>query len=251
MYLLFCGKNLLLKRSGLGWELPRAGDISGIDYQTYPRLSARVELLAAINDANALVAHELLELVPLRTVLTVFPSEQIEQIVHAEQLLYYQQQTRFCSSCGTPLHIQTGHSWLFCGKCQREIYPTISPAMIVRVTRGDEILLAQANHFAAEQWSVLAGFCEVGESLEQTVAREVLEEVGITVKNIRYFGSQYWPFPHSLMVAFTAEYAGGEINLDTNEMRTAGFFTADKIPGRPSTAYSIANRLIDDFLRGI
>ena len=185
MYLLFCGKNLLLKRSELGWELPQAGDISGVDYQTYPLLSAKVGLLAGISDANAIAVHERLELVPLRTVLTVFPTEQIEQIVHAEQLLYYQQRTRFCSSCGTHLQIQTGHNWLFCGECQREIYPTISPAMIVRVTRGDEILLAQANHFAAEQWSVLAGFCEVGESLEQTVVREVLEEVGITVKNIR------------------------------------------------------------------
>jgi NAD+ diphosphatase len=96
---------------------------------------------------------------------------------------------------------------------------------------------------------VLAGFCEVGENVEQTVAREVLEEVGIQIKNIRYFGSQYWPFPNSLMLAFTAEYAGGEIVLELDEMRAAGFYAADELPGRPSSKYSIANQLIDDFIQ--
>lgn len=250
MYLIFCGKNLLLKRNGLGWELPQAADIAGIDYQPYAILSAKASLLAAISD-SAIVEHlSELELIPLRSVLMLLPKEQVEWIIHGEQLLFYQQHNQFCTVCGKGLQIREGHNWIYCKSCCREIYPTISPAMIVRITKGNKILLAQANHFAPEQWSVLAGFCEVGESLEQTVEREVFEEVGIKIKNIRYFGSQYWPFPHSLMVAFTAEYADGEVVVDHREMRAAGFFSRDDIPGRPSVGYSIANRLIDDFIFG-
>lgn len=250
MYLFFSGKALLLKLTDSGWQLPQADDIAGLDYQKSAIEIPSVQLLASVSAKQFDSDNSVLKLLPLREVLTLFPHALIEQIIYAEQLLHYQDNQRFCSHCGTKLVICSGQRWLYCMTCQREIYPTINPSMIVRVTRGDEILLAQANHFAPNQWSVLAGFCEVGESLEQTVEREVFEEVGLKVKNIRYFGSQFWPFPHSLMVAFTAEYASGEIVLDPHEMRAAGFFKRNELPGRPSTAYSIANRLIDDFLHG-
>ena len=119
--------------------------------------------------------------------------------------------------------------------------------MIVRISRGDEILLAHGTRFPAVFYSVLAGFVEPGESLEETVAREVREEVGIEVADVRYFGSQPWPFPNSLMVGFTAEYAGGELAPDPEELTDVQWFSVDDLPPVPPPL-SIARWLIDDFV---
>ena len=115
------------------------------------------------------------------------------------------------------------------------------------ITRDDKILLARAQRFPYAMYSVVAGFVEPGESLEQCVHREIREEVGITVKNLSYFGSQSWPFPNSLMVAFTAEHAGGDIRIDPAEIVDAGWYTADQLPRIPDKV-SIARRLIDWFI---
>ena len=122
--------------------------------------------------------------------------------------------------------------------------------MIVRVTRGEEILLARGRRFADPMYSVLAGFVDPGESLEECVRREVREEAAIEVEDIRYFGSQPWPFPHSLMVGFTARWAGGEIRIDPEELMDAGWFRADALPAVPPKQ-SIARQLIDAFVDGI
>lgn len=116
--------------------------------------------------------------------------------------------------------------------------------MIVLVQRGNEILLGRSNRFPNAFYSVLAGFVEPGESLEETVSREIYEETGIHVKNITYFGSQPWPFPNSLMIGFVAEYAGGEIRLFDDEILDAGWFTVDTLPNIPGSI-SIARKLID------
>jgi NAD+ diphosphatase len=123
----------------------------------------------------------------------------------------------------------------------------MSPAIIVAVTRGPEILLARARRFHADFYSVLAGFLEYGETLEQCVKREVREEVGIDVGNIRYFATQPWPFPNTLMVGFTADYAGGVVTVDNVEITDARWFTADELPSIPPKG-SIARRLIDWFV---
>jgi NAD+ diphosphatase len=115
------------------------------------------------------------------------------------------------------------------------------------VSRGDKLLLARSPRFRENMYSVLAGFVEPGETLEETVEREVLEECGIRVKNIRYFGSQPWPFPHSLMIGFTAEYAGGEITIDGEEIIDAGWYSVDNLPQIPDKI-SIARKLIDWFI---
>jgi NAD+ diphosphatase len=120
----------------------------------------------------------------------------------------------------------------------------------VAITRGCEILLAKGSHFKADFYSVLAGFVEPGETFEECVQREVEEEVGLKVKNIKYFGSQPWPFPDSLMVGFTAEYASGDINIDKNEILDAGWFTGEQLPLIPGSG-SIARSLIDWFIQGI
>jgi NAD+ diphosphatase len=123
-------------------------------------------------------------------------------------------------------------------------YPRISPAIITLVRRGDEALLANSGRFPVPMFSTLAGFCEVGESLEETLVREVREEVGLEVANVRYFGSQPWPFPNSLMIGFTADWAAGDIQVDGEEIKEARFFAADalpRIPPRLSIAWSLIN----------
>src|SRR5262249_3755857 len=131
-----------------------------------------------------------------------------------------------------------------CPACGLTAYPRIAPAVIVLVRRGEEALLARGARFPLPFYSTLAGFSEVGETLEQTVAREIREEVGVEVKDVRYFGSQPWPFPHSLMIGFTAEWAGGEIKCDPTEIADAKWFRADALP-LVSPPLSIARRLID------
>jgi len=134
-----------------------------------------------------------------------------------------------------------------CPQCGLLHFPRLAPAIIVLVERGNELLLARSRHFLPGMYSVLAGFVEPGESLEEAVLREVKEEVGVEVKDIKYFGSQPWPFPHSLMIGFTATYTGGEISLNDEEIEEAGWFTVDNLPSIPGKI-SIARKLIDGFL---
>ncbi len=153
----------------------------------------------------------------------------------------------FCGRCGIPLRLRETERAKECPQCGLLHFPRLAPAVIVLVERGHELLMARSRHFAPGVYSVLAGFVEPGETLEEAVEREVLEEVGIRIKDIRYFGSQPWPFPHSLMIGFTATYAGGEIAINDEEIEDAGWFTADNLPGQPGKI-SIARRLIEGFL---
>jgi NAD+ diphosphatase len=154
---------------------------------------------------------------------------------------------RFCGRCAQPTTLVPGERARRCTACHTPFYPRISPAVIMLVSRGDTMLLARNATFPGAFFSTLAGFVDVGESLEETVVREVREEVGIEVKNLRYFGSQPWPFGRSLMVGFTAEYASGDIRVDGQEIVEAAWFTADRLPQLPPRM-SIARRLIDSFL---
>jgi NAD+ diphosphatase len=165
----------------------------------------------------------------------------------ALQIVYWDRTHQFCSQCGTPTVDKSEERAKICHKCSFVSFPRMSPAIIVAVQKGDQILLARASRFPDGMYSVLAGFVEPGESLEQCVRREVKEEVGIEVKNIRYFGSQPWPFPNSLMVGFTAAYAGGKIRIDQKEIVDAGWFKVEKLPKIPDKI-SIARRLIDWFV---
>lgn len=169
----------------------------------------------------------------------------------ALQIMDWDRTHQYCGRCSTPVQAQTSDRAKVCPQCGLTSYPRLSPAIIVRVTRsgerGPELLLARAHRHPAGFYSVLAGFVEPGETLEACVRREIKEEVGIDVKNIRYFGSQPWPFPNSLMIAFTAEYAGGHIILEDEEIDRADWFTADALPRVPPPI-SIARSLIDDFV---
>ncbi len=153
---------------------------------------------------------------------------------------------RFCGRCGAATVLKEGEQARECPACRSLSYPRISPAVIVAVVRGDRILLARAARSPPGLYSVLAGYVEPGETLEECVRREVREETGIEVANLRYFASQPWPFPHSLMIAFTAEHASGEIAVDGVEILDAGWYRADGLPGIPGPM-TVARRLIDWF----
>lgn len=165
----------------------------------------------------------------------------------AIQVIDWATSHRFCGRCATPTVRLPTERCLRCPACELSAYPRITPAMIVLVRRGAEALLASNANFPGGFYSTLAGFAEIGESLEETVAREVREEVGVEVKDIRYFGSQPWPFPHSLMVGFVAEHAAGEIVIDPKEISDAKWFTATDLPMLPPPI-SIARRMIDAWL---
>jgi NAD+ diphosphatase len=165
----------------------------------------------------------------------------------AAQLLRWERINRFCGGCGKPTHPAPDEHAMICGECDLKVFPTVAPAIIVAVVKEDSILLARAHRFPPDLYSVIAGFVEPGETLEQCVVREVREETGITVGGIRYFGSQSWPFPNSLMIAFTAEYAGGEIHRGEDEIADAGWFSRENMPAIPSRI-SVARKLIDWFL---
>lgn len=165
----------------------------------------------------------------------------------AVQVVEWDRAHRFCGTCGTPTTPAAGEMARVCPACGAAHYPRISPAVIVRVERGDRILLARGPGWPPGRFSVLAGFVEPGESLEETVAREVREEVGIEVEEVRYFASQPWPFPHSLMVGFTARHAGGEIRPQPGEIEEARWFGLDDLP-LVSPPLSISRWLIDDWV---
>lgn len=133
---------------------------------------------------------------------------------------------------------------MHCVHCALDFYPRISPVGMVLIRRDREILLARSPHFPAGRFSALAGFLEAGECIEDACIREVKEEVGLSIKNLRYFGSQSWPFPHSLMIAFHADYAAGDIIIDNKEIVAADWFHADNLPDLP-LPISIARQLID------
>jgi NAD+ diphosphatase len=162
----------------------------------------------------------------------------------AFQIMEWDRNHQFCSRCGTPTEVRATERARACPQCHYTIYPPISPAIMVLVTRGREILLARKAEWVPKRYSALAGFVEPGETLEDTVRRETREEVGVEIKNLRYFGSQPWPFPHSLMIAFTAEYAGGEVRPDGIEIEEACFFDVEDLPKLPP-GISISRRMID------
>jgi NAD+ diphosphatase len=165
----------------------------------------------------------------------------------AVQIVEWHRTHRFCGRCGIPLAAEEKERAKKCPDCGLLYFPRLAPAIIVLVEWGDKLLLARSRHFAPGMYSVIAGFVEPGESLEETVVREVREEVGISIRGIHYFASQPWPFPHSLMIGFTASYAGGEITIDDAEIEAAGWFTVDDLPCLPGEI-SIARKLINWFV---
>ncbi len=188
------------------------------------------------------------KLTQLRHLLTRWSTRDFEHASRAIQLQLWQRSHLFCSCCGTKTVRHPNEYAMVCPACEYTQYPRLQPCVIVAITRHDEptpkILLARSPRFPIPMFSLIAGFVEVGETLESAVAREVKEEVGIDVKNIRYMGSQPWPFPTNLMIGFQAEYAGGDLVLQEDEIAEAAFYPFDQLPLLPPTG-SIASWMID------
>lgn len=163
----------------------------------------------------------------------------------AVQLEEFYRAHKFCGYCGHKMYISDREWACLCHNCRQRYYPQIAPCIIVAIRREDKILLAQHNRHRGGIYTALAGFVEVGETLEQAVAREVMEESNINVTNLRYISSQPWPFPHSLMMAYLADYESGDLKIDTSELLDADWFHYDKLPQLPP-AGTIARRLIED-----
>lgn len=164
----------------------------------------------------------------------------------AVQLVEWARTSRYCGRCGTPCELVVGERAMRCPACCLVAYPRLAPAVIVLVRRGDEALLARNRRFRGATFSTVAGFVEPGETLEEAVRREVAEEVGVGLGEITYFSSQPWPFPHSLMIGFVAQWHSGEIEVDGEEIVEARWFRADHLPDLPPPV-SIARRLIEQW----
>ena len=189
------------------------------------------------------------ELTSLRGIFRLAGADAFALAGRASQLLDWQQNHRYCGRCGSPTRLlKAGEFAMACPACDLLAYPRLSPAVMVLVMRNDQLLLARSPHFPPGMFSALAGFVEAGETLEQCAAREVREEVGIEIGNLRYFHSQPWPFPNSLMVAFFADYAGGVICPDPAEIEAADWFARSALPQLPAPV-SIARQLIDEACR--
>ncbi len=165
----------------------------------------------------------------------------------AYQIICWDQTHQFCGRCGSPTEELSGERAKICPKCKFISYPRICPAVITAVRKGDKLLLAHAKHFREGMYSLIAGFVEAGETLEEAVQREIMEEVGIKVKNIQYLGSQPWPFPNSMMLGFTCEHDSGDIRVDGVEITDANWYDIDNLPGLPSEV-SIARKIINWWL---
>ncbi|MEP7181520.1 MAG: NAD(+) diphosphatase [Betaproteobacteria bacterium] len=224
-----------LDRAGIKGAVHYLGELDG-------RPCIAVALPDSVDDAAAAAAG--LRFAGLRSLFFTLPEPLLALAARAYQVAEWDRTHRYCGRCGTPTRDKPDERAKECPACGLVAYPRISPAMMVLVTRGRELLLARAHRFPGAMYSALAGFVEPGETIEDCIRREVREEVGVDVDGIAYFASQSWAFPHSLMIAYTAEYAGGELAPDATEIADARWFTLDALPALP-THVSIARRLID------
>lgn len=244
--------------------LEKNDDKLEIPFQPQPPISvessAYIQELPPINDsqcraynaADACIDKDRYELIGLRQSFDKIPERLYLLAGKASELLYWDSCTQFCGACGAPME-RTGTISKKCTQCGKEIWPHVSPAIIVRVRRrnddGDRILLVHAINFKGTFFGLVAGFVETGETLEECVRREVMEETGLTIKNLKYFGSQPWPYPSGIMIAFTADYESGELKLQKEELNKGGWFTRENVP-ELSGKMSIGRKLIDDWLSG-
>ena len=183
-----------------------------------------------------------------RSLLDALDSQAKEAIFRSLQLLNWHNSSRHCGCCGKKTHISMQEFVKTCESCDHKMFPQYSPAVIVRVTQGEEILLGLHHHHKEKEiYSTFAGFVEAGETCENAVHREIFEETGIKIKNLKFHSTQSWPFPNSLMIAYTAEYDSGELKINKDELVDARWFHWQKMPNLPIKS-SIATQMIEEFV---
>lgn len=195
---------------------------------------------------NPITESSQYEMCTLRTSYYKLPHDLYLKAGKCQELIYWDANTKYCGACGAPMEMHTDISKR-CTRCNKEVWPHIATAIIVLIHRGDEVLLVHAKNFKSDFYGLVAGFVETGETLEEAVHREVMEETGITIKNLTYFGSQPWPYPSGLMIGFNADYVSGDIRLQHSELTKGDWFTKDNLPQIPEKL-SIARMIIDNWL---
>lgn len=249
-----CAGDILLRREGAdgAFSLP-IGNEPPVKLQPWnivtslPEASQSSHALKVVRLDKPITDVDGLEMMNLRASFDVLDAESYRLAGKAAELIYWDQNSKYCGCCGAPMKFETEISKR-CTECGKELWPQLATAVIVRVTKGNEVLLVHANNFRRPYFGLVAGFVETGETLEEAVRREVREETGIEIANIRYFASQTWPYPCGLMIGFTADYVSGDIHLQRSELSNGGWFTQDNLPAIPGKS-SIARRLIDDWLQ--
>ena len=247
LWFIFYKDKLLLAKQGEKFAVP-AGEEAPVGLSK----SSSVMEVGTMDDGtpiktfalNAPVINDTaFEWVDLRKSFHLLPREHYLKAGKCRELIYWDSNTQYCGTCGTPLRMHTPIS-KHCPQCGREIWPALSPAIIVLVHKGNEALLVHARNFKGDYYGLVAGFVETGETLEEAVHREVAEETGITITNLRYFGSQPWPYPNGLMVGFEADYVAGNIHLQKEELSHGAWFSKENLPAVPDKL-SIARKMID------
>lgn len=247
LHFLFQGGQLLLRETDMG--LPNAADKAGFDIE-FGALHP-VGLLAGQYCQTTWCARDTpapagFAWHPLRSLLFGLVSEELASVAgRAGQIADWARTHQYCGACAQSMVLATGERCFKCPSCHHLAYPRISPAMMVLIRKGDQFLMAMHTMSPSKRFTPLAGFLEAGESVEEAIHREVYEEVGLRVHNLKYFSSQSWPFPHSLMIAFTADYLDGDIRIDENELSEARWFGPDDAWPEKVPHVSVSSVLVD------
>lgn len=246
----FLKGSLLVKRIANDLQIPTLGEIKklNMNYENEFFLGEYEDKSCfAIENLNEIALTDNFKWVPLREIGMLMEEEIFEIAGRASEILNWDRNHKFCGRCGARTEDKKDEMAKICPKCGNIMYPVICPAIIVAITKNDKILLAHNSNFKDNMYSLIAGFVEAGENLKSAVKREVFEEVGIKVKNIRYYKSSSWPFPNSLMIGFFAEYDSGEIKVDGSEIVHARWFEKDDLPNLPKK-YSLARKIINEYI---
>ncbi len=249
-WFVFCKTDIMLEKSDSGYSIPLSEE-SPIPLHPWTHIlrvtpmEDGTEVRAVMTD-HPVTDFPQFEMCGLRQSFYRLSTEFYLKAGKCQELLYWDANTKFCGVCGAPMKMHTDISKR-CTNCGKEVWPQLATAIIVLVHRGEEILLVHARNFKSDFYGLVAGFVETGETLEEAVHREVAEETGLRIKNLRYFGSQPWPYPCGLMVGFNADYDGGDIHLQRSELSKGNWFTKDCLPKIPEKL-SIARMILDDWI---
>ena len=253
LWFIFQDEHILLEKTTQGFTIPKQATIQALHIpyanQHYLGLLETTPcFVASCHDKKSTLLPESMSFQPVRAAYQLLDNheELCHVITRAKQILHWDHHHQFCGRCGTKTQMSETERAKVCPKCQTVFYPHVAPVMLALVFRGDEILLARSPHFTTEVYSILAGFAEPGETIEQTVTREIKEEVNLTVKNLCYVGSQPWPFSSNLLLGFTAEYDHGTIQIDPKEIEDAQWFSKNNLPPLPPI-FSLSRRMIEQW----
>ena len=241
-YFVFCQSDLVLEKTNNGYQIPTELPVEMKPWSTVMNVDGD----KACRIEQPLLGNERYEMCGLRQSYYKLSHEDYLKAGKCHELLYWDQNTKFCGVCGGPMRFDTDISKK-CEHCGKEVWPQLATAVIVLVRKDKEVLLVHAKKFRTDFYGLVAGFVETGETLEEAVHREVMEETGLHIKNLKYFASQPWPYPCGLMVGFIADYDGGKIHLQRSELSKGSWFDKDHLPQIPEKL-SIARQLIDHWL---